>query len=138
MPVFTYSPDNERDNNRRSFVADKNGDAARNVRDVNTHDKLDAVIAALGGSTNTTPTIFNVSCPVAGTEYSQALPANTKCFMIKARKNSRIDFGYASGLSTFVTIPPGNSFEDKNLYSAQTVYFECSLADEVVEIVAYV
>lgn len=135
---FLYSPDNSKDNNRRSFVADKDGNAARNTLDKETHDKLDAVIAALGGSVDTTPTVYNVDCADTGTIYSQALPANTKCFMIKTRKDSKVAFGYEATLTTSLTIWPGNSFEDKNLYSSQTIYFQCSKADEVIEIVAYV
>jgi hypothetical protein len=139
MSVFTYSPDNSKDNNRRSFVADKDGHSARNTLDKLTHDKLDLVIAALGGSVDTTPTIYNVDCSVSGTEYSQALPANTKGFILRARKNSKIEFAYSSGASSHLTIPVGNSFEDRNMYSSvQTLYFKCSKADEIVEIVAYV
>lgn len=101
--------------------------------DLNVTDER--VLAALGGG-NTVPTIFNISCPVPGTEYSQTLPTDCSGFIIQARGNSKITYSYVSGASTTWTIPIGNSFEDKNTYSSQTIYFTCTKAD-VVEIVAY-
>lgn len=100
---------------------------------------LDGILNALGGTSYATPTIFNVSCASSAVEYSQALPANTKCFVLRARNASRINFSYNSGttLTNYITISSGAFFEDKNLYSAQTVYFTCSKNSEVVEIVAY-
>lgn len=104
-----------------------------------THSKLDAVISALGGSVNTTATIFNVPAAVAGTEYSQALPANTKSFIIRSRNKSSLQLAYTSGASgtTYLTIPPGASYEDSNLYTAQTIYFQASKSAETIEIIAY-
>ena len=72
------------------------GKAWRRVSDGVAHTLLGQILSALGGSTNTTPQIFKIDCAVAGTEYSQALPANTKRFIIQAAdKNSRIDFAYS-------------------------------------------
>jgi hypothetical protein len=88
-------------------------------------------------SGNTTTTIFNVPCAVAGTEYSQALPANTKGFVLKARKSSKILFAYSPSAPTFLTFNAGFSFSDDNFYTSATLYFKCSVADEVVEILAY-
>ncbi len=100
---------------------------------------LDGILNALGGASYVTPTIFNVSCASNATEYSQALPANTKCFILKARNASKINFSYSLGttLTNYISVPSGAVFEDKNLYSSQTIYFTCSKNSEVVEIVAY-
>ena len=89
------------------------------------------------GTGNTTVEIFNVTCTTAGTEYSQALPTNTKRFLLKARKNSKVTFAYETAATEVLTIESGVSFEDENFYSLQTIYFKCSKADEVIEIVAY-
>lgn len=86
---------------------------------------------------DTVPTIFNVACPIALTEYSQALPANTKGFILKARKGSKITFAFSPSASTFLTFNAGFSYQDDNFYVGATVYFKCSLADEVVEILSY-
>lgn len=91
---------------------------------------------SLGSTTNTTTTIYNVTVGTANTEFSQALPANTKRFLLKSRNSAKIDFYYSSGATETLTINPGFSFEDSNFYVGQTVYFKCSKPD-VVEIVAY-
>lgn len=96
------------------------------------------VVVTSGGSFDTTPTIFNVPCATAGQEYSQALPANTRSFVIKARKSSKIEFAYVTAATEVLTINSGFSFEDNHTYLSGTLYFKCSKADEVVEIVAYV
>jgi len=111
--------------------------AIRYVRDNNAAALLEQIILALGGSVAVAPTIYNVSCPLANTEYSQALPSNTKGFLVKARKNSVIQFAYVSGATEWLTIGMGVSYEDKNFYTAQTIYFKNSKADEVIEIVAF-
>lgn len=131
---FTYESDNQRDNEQKKFQPDSVGNTAVNVKGV----VLDQILAALGGSSNTVPTIFNVPCATAGTEYSQALPAGTKAFVLKARKGSKVLFAYQTGAAQFLTINSGFSFEDRNFYSNQTVYFKASKDDEVIEIVAYV
>ena len=109
------------------------------VADDLSHDKLDAIIAALGGSASTTATLFNVSALTAGTEYSQALPANTKRFIIRSRNKSILQLAYTIGQTgtTYLTIPAGASYEDSNLYTAQTVYFQASKNAETIEIIAF-
>lgn len=111
--------------------------AIRYVRDSQAAALLEQIILALGGSVAAAPTIYNVACPIADTEYSQALPSNTKGFLIKARKNSVIKFAYQSGATEWLTISAGASYEDKNFYTSQTIYFKNSKADEVIEIVAF-
>lgn len=111
----------------------------RRVADLDAHDKLDAISAALGGATNTTPTIFNVSLPLAATEVSQALPASTKNFILRARGKSSVQIAYTVGQSgtTYVTIPPGGVYEDKNFYTSQTLYIQSNKAGETVELIAF-
>lgn len=87
---------------------------------------------------DTAPSIFNVPCALTTVEYSQALPANTKKFVLRARKHSKIQFAYAPLAVNYLTIESGVSLEDINPYIGATLYFKCSKADEVVEIVAYV
>lgn len=97
---------------------------------------------SLGGSVSivqtvtTTPTIFNITAAVANTEYSQALPANTKKFILSSRNSAKITFYYSPGATETLTINPGFGFEDNNFYTAQTIYFKCSKSD-VIEVVAY-
>ena len=85
--------------------------------------------------------IFNVTCTLANTEYSQALSANTKSFTIKARTFSDLKISFVSGESstTYWSIPAGSSdtqyAQAKSFSGAVTVYFQSPNAGTVVEII---
>lgn len=90
--------------------------------------------------TDTTVTIFNVSVPSANTEVSQALPSNTKRFILRVRGNAKLQLAYTvtdSG-TLFVTVPGKASYEDENFYTSQTLFFQTNLSSQTVEIIAYV
>lgn len=122
-----------------SFTRVTSDKIARRVHDETTHSKLDAVITGLGGSVSTTATIYNVSIATANVEQSQAMPANVKGFIIKSRGKSKVQLAFNSGDSgsTFITIPPGAVFEDKNTYSSLTLYFQANIPADIIEIIAY-
>lgn len=123
------------DRQKQSFGIDENSKVARRVMDEETH----RLLGNITGSSDTTATIYNVSAVTSGTEYSQALPANTKGFIIRSRGKSKIQLAYTSGASgtTFITIPGAASFEDENFYTSQTLYFQCDNNNETVEILAF-
>lgn len=88
----------------------------------------------------TTPTIFNVTATLANTEYSQALPSDTKKLLLRCRGLSRIQFSFASGgtNTNYITIRPGTVYSVEGLsLSSSTIYFETSLAGQVVEILTW-
>lgn len=128
---------NAKDNEHGSFTADKNGDAARNVVDIQSHELLDAINTALGGSTDTTVAIYNLST-TAGIEDSQALPVNCKGFLIRSRGKSKTQVAFTSGQTNtaFLTIWPGSTYEDKNFFQSQTIYFQTS-KDDTLELIAF-
>lgn len=107
------------------------------TRDKQAGDKLDDIITALSGSTDTDATVYNVDCAIADTEYNLALPANCKGFVLKARGTSKIKFNYLSFTTNYFTISAGAVLKDENFYASQTIYFRCSKADEVIEVIAY-
>lgn len=86
----------------------------------------------------TTPTIANVSCAVAGTEYSYSLPSGTRCFRLYVRNTSRLQLAYVSGDSgtNYITVEPGYIYESPviPLDSNPTIYFQCYKASQIVEI----
>ena len=135
---FIYKSDNTKDNEKKKFQPDNAGETAVNVLSNNLEQLLTQILAALGGSSDTVPNIYNVDCAVIGTEYSLALPADTKGFILKSRKSAKLDFSYSSGATDTLTINSGSVFEDKNFYSSQTIYFKSNKADDVVEVIAYV
>ena len=98
-----------------------------------------AIIAAMLNRA-TTPAVYNVTMTLAATEYNQALPANTKKFLIKCRTDYAIQVCFvALGSGTlFVTVPPGMTYwEDLIQPATLTLYFQCAVAAQVAEIVAW-
>lgn len=94
----------------------------------------------------TTVTIYNVTMTNADTEYNQALPANTKGFSFAVRDGTdsyNYRLAFATGKVATPTEPYvkrlGNvSVEKDNLsLTSPTLYFACSSAGKVAEIVAY-
>ena len=122
-----------------NFDFDVDNEVARFVIDNLTHDKLDALIAAVGGSSDTTASIANETIAVANTEQSFALPANTKRFILRNRNNNDLKFAYVANgtTTTWLTIKKGAVFEDENFYTSQIIYFQSSGAGDIIEIVTY-
>ena len=103
-------------------------------------------MGAIGSSLTTTPalnnttrTSFNVTILVANTEQSQALPSNTKGYIIKTRGSASLKLTHVSGQSgtNFITVPPRAVYTDDNFYTSDTLYFQSPTAGDVVEIVAF-
>lgn len=128
------------DRNFQSHIENpKDGGVDKRVQDVCANQTLEAILAALGGASNTTPTIFNITIAAADTEQSQALPANTKRLLIKTRGNTLLKLAYNATESgtKYVTIPKQGVFTDNSFYTSQTIYFQSPQAGDVVEIIAY-
>lgn len=88
----------------------------------------------------TTPVIYNVTMTLADTEYSQALPADTKKFLIKCRGAYDLKVAFASGESgtTYITIPANTALcETLLVASSLTLYVQCATAGQVAEIIAW-
>ncbi|MBW7956539.1 MAG: hypothetical protein H3C68_01485 [Deltaproteobacteria bacterium] len=88
----------------------------------------------------TAPAIYNVDCPLAGTEYSQALPGGTKKFSIKARGGDlQVCFSNGQSGVTYVLLTDGQAlFEDNVNLTGKTLYFQSSQAGTDAEIIAWV
>ena len=101
-----------------------------------TEDSLAKLIA-------TTPTKYAVALTSADTEYSQALPANTKKFRIHLRDYATFRLAYVTGkvaasTDPFETIPAGSEkYEDGLNLSALTVYLASPAAGKTAEIEAW-
>jgi len=86
----------------------------------------------------TTPTIYNVTCTNADTEYSQTLPANTKKFTIKARGGSlKVCFTSGQSGTTYILLADGQSWSEDNIEFSGTLYFQSPSAGTVAEIIAW-
>lgn len=86
----------------------------------------------------TTPTVVNLSMPVSGTEYSFAIPTNTRKIEFSSRKNGKIQYAYTvGGTSTlFKTVSPGvvKEIGDVNVAAGKTLYVVSTKATDTLEI----
>lgn len=86
------------------------------------------------------PTIANISCPTAGTEYSYAIPNNTRRINLKSRLSATINLCFSVGQSgsIFISIPPNSTyFEDFLTTTALTAYFRTDVAANFVEVLTW-
>lgn len=87
------------------------------------------------------PTVANVTLTSAATEYSYAIPANTKKILAKARGSNALRFAFVSGETTtnYVSIAAGGQFSLDSVYlRGQTLYVQCpGAAGEVLEILTF-
>jgi hypothetical protein len=87
------------------------------------------------------PTIANITVPLASTEVSYALPTGSTRFRIRTRNSAKLQLAYVSGDSgtQFETIRPGVVLEEQGLDStiAFTLYFQTPAAGTIVEIISW-
>lgn len=114
------------------------GGVDRRTCDITTHSKLDDVVNAIGGTSDTTTTVINKAVPTAGVEVSQALPANTKAFRFRSRSRGTLILAYGVGetATNYITVIPGNTYKKEQFYSSQTLYFKSSKSGDVIELEA--
>lgn len=92
---------------------------------------------------STTPTVYNITLTSADTEYSQALPTNTREFRFRCRTSYDVRFAWVTGkvaapVAPYLTLPAGTDyFSDYNKLSSKTIYFASSTAGVVVEMETY-
>lgn len=89
------------------------------------------------------PTIYNVALTLANTEYSQALPANTKKFSVSLRDATGFRIAFVTGkvaapTAPYKTILDGCEYyeEDLNLQSV-TIYLASPAAGKAAEIICW-
>ena len=84
----------------------------------------------------TKQTLYNLSIAAANTEYSQALPANTKAILIRSRSRGNLQITTVSGESgtKYLTVLGGAVFSKDNINFSGTIYLRSSKAGDTVEI----
>lgn len=124
-------------NNREQdkFVEEPDGQTSVSVKVNNTALNPVPVIVS-GSSTETVQTIYNITSPATpDTEFSQALSDGTKSFLLLVDGLAELKFSFEAGLTTFVTIPAGNTFYCDNLnLQSETLYMSCSGANQSIQI----
>ena len=123
MPFSSTVTDRERD----KFVEHPNGETSVRVKVSNPED----ISGGGGGSSAATiPTIYNLSMPIADTEYSQALGASTKQILIRLRdRTARAKIAFVSGDTSilFLTLEAGTVYSQENLnLTGATIYLQAN------------
>lgn len=88
----------------------------------------------------TNPTIYNLSMPTAGTEYSQALGSSTKKLLVRMRDKGRTRFAFSSGDTNveWITLEPGAVYFEENLdLNGVTIYLQSNIAGQTAEILEW-
>ena len=110
-----------------------------------TEDTLASVKTAVEAltPTATTPAIYNVTMTLADTEYSQALPANTKKFLIHTRDGTAFRLAFVTGKVATPTVPyftilaNDSYYEDLIQPAILTLYFGCASAGKIIELIVW-
>lgn len=103
-----------------------------------------AAIAASQQVAAGTPVIYNITMTNSDTEYSQALPANTKRFSLQCLTDFDVRFAFESSKVATPTAPYAlvragmNFYEEQVNLAAVTVYVASPDAGKVAEIIAWV
>ena len=91
----------------------------------------------------TTPVIYNIAITDGNTEYSQALPSNTKKFMIHTRDGTAFRVAFVTGkvatpTEPYFSVPASQTYyEDYIEVAALTLYFAAGVAGKTAEIIAW-
>lgn len=108
----------------------------RQIRALTSSDVVDLAYS-------TTPAIYNMTMTNANTEYSQALPANTRKFTIHTRDETAFRLAFVTGkvatpTAPYLTIPANKVYyEDFVNLTSKTLYFASGSAGKIIEIVAW-
>jgi hypothetical protein len=93
-----------------------------------------------GGLECTTYTVYNVTLTLANTEYSQALPANTRKIAFRARTTVECRYAFVTGkvaapTEPYSTLKAGAEYTADGInLTSKTLYLASATAGTVVEI----
>ena len=89
----------------------------------------------------TTPYVYNLALTTQNTEYSQALPARCKRFVIQCRDSTDIKLSFTALESgtKYLTVKAGSAYSEDMLDPEDviTLYVQCASNTKVAEIVAF-
>jgi len=90
----------------------------------------------------TTPVVYNVTMTNANAEYSQALPANTKKFLIHTQDETAFRFAFVTGkvatpTAPWLTVLAGSRYFEDMVLTSATLYFASASAGKIIEVVAW-
>ena len=88
----------------------------------------------------TTPTIYNLSMPLANTEYSQVISSGAKRVLVRMRVKgqSRLAFVLNGTIGSYITLEACTVYTEENLdLDGATIYLQSTVAGQVAEILEW-
>lgn len=134
-------PGTHADREYQNFKSGPNGESLRQVTDEQAQAILSSILSALGGSTTTTPQIYNLSMPLANTEYQQAITNGAVKITLRTRLGAALKISFTATESgvKYITVPPGATYEINTIRTNNlTLYVQSTVANNVLEIVEWV
>lgn len=86
------------------------------------------------------PTVANVALTAANTEYSYAIPADTRKIFMKSRLNGTLKFAFVSGESgsNYLSLMPTQPWNVDGLQlRGETLYVQSDTNADVLEIITF-
>lgn len=123
---------------RDRFGLNSNNRVVVRVEDEDGLGLLQAILTALGGSTNTQATQTS-QATIANTQVAIVLPADTVEFRVQARGESKMKLSFSPGgiaAGDYLTVWPGNCEVVQQFFQSQTIYVETS-KDDVLEVTSF-
>lgn len=119
---------------RRTILVDSCGDKISTINPLPVSATVTPTIVG-------TPSLFNVTCPTAGVEYSQLMPNGTTQLQLRARNSTaKLQLAWVPGTTgtNYLTLTPGNIYILENVkLTTKTVYFRSTKDDTIVEILSW-
>lgn len=114
--------------------------AARNLDPVPKRDYALQTWQVGDTSEGTDPQILNVPVALADTEVEISLPSAYKSFILKSRKICRMKLAFVAGGTSdkWMTVPRGGYWVENKKVSSDKIYIQSDIADNLIEIVAYI
>lgn len=127
------------------------GDIWNFLNNIETHiqDHHTELLAAVGLLLATDSRTYNIRIAVINREYSQVLPDGTKALDLKTVDGTAIRWAFESGrvwnaargapVRPYSTLATNESYSKENLnLIGKTIYFACSTAMPMVELICYI
>jgi hypothetical protein len=84
--------------------------------------------------------LINKTMTLADTEYSQTLPEGTAKFLVQNRGSydTKLSFNASASSTNYLTVKAGNVYYEDMINTSRSLYFQCSQAGQVLEIIVWV
>jgi len=107
-----------------------------------TEDNSGDIKTAVDGLAQTTPTAYNIAISAGSTQYSQALPANTRAIEFRSRLKADVIYSFtdakvAGPTAPYLTLDGGLQYYKEGLNLTSKTLYVAGTAGDVVELLVW-